>query len=113
MNTLLTVVHIVTCFFLVVVVLLQSGKGADISASLSGSSQTVFGSSGGSNFFTKMTAVLAAIFMITSVILTILATRGQKSIFENAPTTAMPSAPVNPPAAPTTTSDTPASPQKP
>ncbi|MBN21297.1 MAG: preprotein translocase subunit SecG [Bdellovibrionaceae bacterium] len=82
MEKLITIVHIVTCVFLVLLVLVQSGKGAEVSASLGGSSQTVFGSSGGANFFTRLTAILAAIFMITSLSLTILGTNSRESVFE-------------------------------
>src|SRR3989338_6798643 len=67
MTTFLTIVHVSTCVLLILVVLIQSGKGAEISASLGGSSQTVFGSSGGANFFTRLTAGLATVFMITSL----------------------------------------------
>jgi preprotein translocase subunit SecG len=90
MTTFVTVVHIITCFLIIVVVLMQSGKGADISASLGGSSNTVFGSSGGANFFTKTTFVLAAIFMFTSIGLTILGTREKRSVFDTAPATSIP-----------------------
>ncbi|MFN7684362.1 MAG: preprotein translocase subunit SecG [Oligoflexia bacterium] len=82
MQSLLNVVHIITCILLILVVLIQSGKGAEISASFGGSSQTVFGSSGGANFFTRLTTTLAAIFMVTSVALTILANQSKKSVFE-------------------------------
>jgi len=71
MLTLVTTVHIITCVLLVLVVLVQSGKGAEISASFGGSSQTVFGSSGGANFFTRFTGGAAALFMCTSIFLTI------------------------------------------
>lgn len=90
MTTFVTVVHIVTCFLIVVVVLMQSGKGADISATLGGSSNTVFGSSGGANFFTKTTFVLAAIFMMTSLGLTIMGGREKRSVFDSAPVTTTP-----------------------
>ena len=69
MATLITWVHCLTCILLVAVVLVQSGKGAEISASLGGSSQTVFGSSGGANFFSTFTGICAALFMFTSVFL--------------------------------------------
>ena len=82
MSTLVSVIHIVACVFLVLVVLIQSGKGAEISASFSGSSQTVFGSSGGANFFTRFTAAMAAIFMVTSLVLTVLGGQAKKSLFE-------------------------------
>ena len=82
MITFLTVVHITTVVLIVIAVLLQSGKGAEISASFGGSSQTVFGSSGGANFFQKLTYGLAAVFMCTSLALTILPGKVKKSVFE-------------------------------
>ena len=82
MITFITAIHISTVVLLVITVLLQSGKGAEISASFGGSSQTVFGSSGGANFFQKLTYVLAGIFMVTSLTLTILPSRVKKSVFE-------------------------------
>jgi len=100
MTTFVTVIHIITCCLIVIVVLMQSGKGADISATLGGSSNTVFGSSGGANFFTKTTFVLAAIFMTTSLGLTILGGREKRSVFDSAPITTTPadssSIPVDP-----------------
>jgi preprotein translocase subunit SecG len=90
MSTLITVIHVITAFLLVLVVLLQSGKGAEISASLGGSSNTIFGSSGGANFFTRTTQVLAGIFMLTSFSLTVLGNANKKSVFDTgaAPVTA-------------------------
>lgn len=82
MSTFATVIHVITCVLIVLVVLMQSGKGAEISATLGGSSQTVFGSSGGANFFTRLTFTLAAIFMATSLVLTVMGSRSQTSIFE-------------------------------
>ena len=82
MSTFVSVIHVATCVLLVIVVLLQSGKGAEISASLAGSSQTVFGSSGGANFFTRLTFTLAMIFMITSLGLTVLGSRDRRSMFD-------------------------------
>ena len=84
MNTFVTVVHIVTCVLLVLVVLVQSGKGAEISASFSGSSQTVFGSSGGANFFTHFTQGAAAVFFCTSLALTVMSSQARRSLFETA-----------------------------
>jgi preprotein translocase subunit SecG len=83
MQTLVTVIHVVTCILLVLVVLIQSGKGAEISTSLAGSSQTVFGSSGGANFFTRFTSAAAAVFMVTSVALTLMSGQSRKSVFES------------------------------
>ena len=82
MQTVVTVIHVFTCILLILVVLLQSGKGAEISTSLSGSSQTVFGSSGGANFFTRFTSAAAAVFMITSLTLTLMGGESKKSLFE-------------------------------
>src|ERR1700758_281775 len=66
-----TVVHVILCVFIVLSVLVQQGKGAEISASFGGSSQTVFGSSGGANFFSTFTGVCAALFMMSSVFLAV------------------------------------------
>lgn len=77
MATFLLVLHVFTCILLVLVVLVQSGKDGGIGMmSGGGSSQTVFGSSGGANFFTKFTSACAAVFMVTSIFLTI--TKGNK-----------------------------------
>jgi preprotein translocase subunit SecG len=71
MFTVVTIVHILACVFLVVVVLLQTGKGADIGAVFGGgSSSTLFGSSGAGNFLTRLTTATAIVFMLTSLILT-------------------------------------------
>lgn len=95
MTTLITVIHVITCVLLVLVVLIQSGKGADISASFGGSSQTVFGSSGGANFFTRFTFGAAGVFMVTSIILSLSSARTEKSLLD-VPTPAAPTAPAAP-----------------
>ncbi len=65
MTLLLQIVYIAVCLFLIVVVLLQHGKGADIGVSLgAGSSNTVFGARGAGNFLTKLTTVSAVLFMV-------------------------------------------------
>jgi preprotein translocase subunit SecG len=70
MITAITVLHVLTCFILVVIVLLQTGKGADMGAVFGGgSSATLFGSSGAGNLLTKVTTAAAFIFMVTSLIL--------------------------------------------
>lgn len=110
MITFLTVVHITTIVFLVIAVLLQSGKGAEVSASFGGSSQTVFGSSGGANFFQKLTYGLAAVFMVTSLTLTILPGKVKKSVFEgySAPAAAPVDATAPAPATPEKAAEAPA-----
>ena len=73
MHTFITVFHIVMALFLILVVLLQSGKGANMGAAFgAGSSQTMFGSSGAGNFLTKLTTGAAIIFMVTSFSLAML-----------------------------------------
>jgi preprotein translocase subunit SecG len=64
------IIHVVSCFFLIVVVLLQTGKGADMGAVFGGGSQTLFGSGGAGNFLTRLTTATAVVFMLTSLILT-------------------------------------------
>ncbi|HXG15770.1 MAG TPA: preprotein translocase subunit SecG, partial [Calidithermus sp.] len=67
MFTALVVVHVLLCFAIIGVVLLQSGKGADIGSAFGGAgSQAVFGSMGTPTILTKLTAVVAAAFLITS-----------------------------------------------
>lgn len=69
MDTLLTIVHVLVCFFLIGIVLLQHGKGADIGASFGGSSQSLFGTEGPMPLLNKITTAVAIIFMVTSVAL--------------------------------------------
>lgn len=69
----LIIIHVLVCFLMIGAILLQSGKGAEIGASFGGSSQTVFGSRGPANFLSKFTVVVAAIFMLTSLSLAMLA----------------------------------------
>lgn len=62
------VVHVVVCVMLILIVLLQRGRGSDMGAVFGGgSSQTIFGSSGPGTFLGKVTAVVATVFMITSL----------------------------------------------
>ncbi len=73
MYTLIVILHVLVCFLMIGAILLQSGKGAEIGAAFGGSSQTVFGSRGPANFLSKFTVVVAAVFMVTSFSLAILA----------------------------------------
>jgi preprotein translocase subunit SecG len=75
MQTLVLVLHILAAAGIVVLVLLQHGKGADMGAAFgSGSSGSLFGATGSANFLSRTTAVLAAIFFLTSLTLAYLAT---------------------------------------
>ena len=77
MFILLTVIHVIVCLFLIVVVLLQSGKAADLAGAFGGmGSQTVFGPRGSATVLSRATTIAAALFMVTSLSLSILATRG-------------------------------------
>jgi len=69
MQTALIILHLVICITLIMIVLLQTGKGSEIGAVFGSSSQTLFGSTGGSTFFGKLTAGVAIVFMITSLVL--------------------------------------------
>src|SRR5271166_4956714 len=76
----LTIIHVLVCFFLVVVVLLQSGKAADLAGAFGGmGSQTAFGPRGSATVLSKATTLAAACFMVTSLTLAIMATRGASS----------------------------------
>jgi len=104
MTILLTLAHVFVCFFLILVVLLQTGKGADVAAAFGGSSQTAFGARGASTFLSKMTTVSAVIFMLTSLVLSLMSSRPGSSVLESTPASQAPiSAPapgaVPPPAA--------------
>ncbi len=86
MVILLTIIHIFVCVFLVVVVLLQSGQSGDIAAAFGGmGSQTAFGPRGAATVLTKATTWCAVIFMITSISLSVLASRktGNGSVLQN------------------------------
>jgi preprotein translocase subunit SecG len=84
--TFLLIVHIVVCFLLIFVVLIQSGKGAELGAAFGGSSQTLFGSRGAATFLNKMTTIAAVVFMITSLLLAVVTAKGG-SVVKNVPVT--------------------------
>ncbi len=80
MIVLVTAIHVILCLFLIVVVLLQSGKAADLAGAFGGmGSQTVFGPRGSATMLSKATTVAAAAFMVTSLTLSIMATRAGKA----------------------------------
>jgi preprotein translocase subunit SecG len=75
-HTFLSVLHVIVGLFLILVVLLQAGKGAAMGASLgTAGSQAMFGSSGAGNFLTKLTTAAAIIFMVTSLSLAVVSTK--------------------------------------
>jgi preprotein translocase subunit SecG len=110
MIILITIVHVIVCLFLIVVVLLQSGKAGDISAAFGGQgSQAAFGPRGAATALSKATTVSAVLFMLTSITLSVNAIKqgGAKSVLQG-----VKSAPVSAPAKtqPVTPAPTPANP---
>ncbi|MFQ5668610.1 MAG: preprotein translocase subunit SecG [Candidatus Binatia bacterium] len=103
MYTIVTIIHVIACLILIGIVLLQQGKGADMGAVFGGSSSTIFGSSGAGNFLTRLTTVVAVVFMLTSLTLTYSSARRLGStVFDTAPLPEPPplQAPANPGARP-------------
>lgn len=86
MNTLIIILHILICFILIIAVLLQSGKAADLAGSFGGvGSQTAFGPRGATTLLAKITTAAAAIFMLTSIGLWLISTKGEKSVMKSVP----------------------------
>jgi preprotein translocase subunit SecG len=105
--------YVLVCLCLLLVVLLQQGKGGDIASAFGGgSSQTAFGARGGATVLTKATAVLAVFFMAGALGLAIVGNRGPGTLMRGTapPVSATPAAPATPPAATpaTGTADAPA-----
>ena len=91
------ILHVVVSIGLILVVLLQTGKGAEVGAVFGGSSSTIFGSSGAGNFLTRLTTGMAIVFMVTSLTLGYFtAKRPTATIFDNRAPAAEPRAPVQP-----------------
>ncbi len=92
MYPVLILMHLLLSLALIGVILIQSGKGADIGAAFGGgSSQTVFGARGPTTFLHRLTTALAALFMVTSIILTIYVSRGPASVITEEPVKPAPS----------------------
>jgi preprotein translocase subunit SecG len=105
MITLITLVHIVVCFFIIIVVLLQSGKSGDISAAFGGQgSQTAFGPRGAASALSRATTWSAVAFMVTSITLSIYASRhtGPNSVLQGMKSQPAKTQPAPKPAAPPT-----------
>jgi preprotein translocase subunit SecG len=83
LTVLITLIHIVICFILIVAVLLQSGKAADLAGAFGGvGSQTAFGPRGSANLLSKVTTISAILFMFTSMGLWILSAKGSSSVLK-------------------------------
>lgn len=95
MQSILLLVHTLVCVFIIVLVLLQHGKGADVGAAFgSGGSNTMFGSEGSLPFLVKVTCVLAVIFYLTSISLGHLAGVQSKQQKSQVSTPAVPNVPM-------------------
>lgn len=96
MTILIMIIHVIVCFFLISIVLLQGGKGAELGAAFGGSSQTIFGSRGAATFLSKMTTVAAIVFMITSLVLAVIAAKSGSVVKQSPVTEERKSAPPTP-----------------
>ncbi|MDA8027686.1 MAG: preprotein translocase subunit SecG [Nitrospiraceae bacterium] len=91
MSIFITIVHVLTSLLIIAAVLLQSGKGAETGVMIGGSSQSMFGARGATPFLSKVTVVLATIFMVTSLSLALLKQNPVgSSLLLNAPIKALP-----------------------
>ena len=100
----LVFIHVLVSVILILVVLLQTGKGADLAGAFGGGgSQTAFGSRGAATLLSKVTTGAAVIFMITSFTLSFLALRGSTSVLDSVPLPAASAPSSPPPAAPAPT----------
>ena len=101
MYTLVLILHVIVSLALILIVLLQTGKGAEMGAGFGGgSNQTIFGSRGAATFLSKVTTGAAVIFMLTSLSLAYLTSQRTGSVIREAAPAAAPAAPATPPAAP-------------
>lgn len=101
MNTALIVFHYFVCSSLIILILLQAGKGADIGAAFGGASQTVFGGRGPATFLSKATTVAAVLFLFTSISLAQMSKQSSiKSVLDSIPVTQQVGAPESAPVIP-------------
>ena len=80
LTSILNVIHIAVCLFLILVVLVQQSKGGGLSGALGGGAAQVFGGRSSANFMTRLTGVMAAVFMITSLTLAWLSSAGDREM---------------------------------
>lgn len=82
LQTFLNIVHVFVCLFLILVVLLQQGRGGGMGSAFGGASAQVFGGRGAGNFLTRLTAICAVVFMATSMSLAYLSSAGDRQLKE-------------------------------
>jgi len=93
----LVILHVMVAIALILIVLLQAGKGAGIGAAFGGASQTVFGPRGPGSFLGKLTTAAAGIFMVTSLVLAVFSSQPGGSVVLTAPTPRPPASPTERP----------------
>jgi preprotein translocase subunit SecG len=97
MQTFVLVVHIILAILMIVLILVQHGKGADAGASFGGGgAATIFGASGSGNFMTRLTAILTALFFVTSLTLAIFAKKQTTDDYSLSSIQSAPTVPVQP-----------------
>ncbi|TSH77414.1 preprotein translocase subunit SecG [Acinetobacter sp. RF15A] len=97
MQTFVLVVHIILAILMIVLILVQHGKGADAGASFGGGgAATIFGASGSGNFLTRLTAVFTALFFVTSITLAIFAKKQTTDAYSLSSVQSVPAAPAQP-----------------
>jgi preprotein translocase subunit SecG len=110
----LTIIHVLMCFAIIAIVLLQAGKGADIGSAFGGAgSQAVFGSMGTPTVLGKITTGVAIVFAITSFTLAMMGGQRGSSVVRDAPPVTTPASPAGPAPGTPATPDTPAVPAAP
>ncbi|WP_437598148.1 preprotein translocase subunit SecG [Sorangium sp. So ce590] len=82
LHTFLNILHVFVCLFLILVVLLQQGRGGGMGSAMGGATAQVFGGRGAGNFMTRLTAACAAVFMATSLSLAYLSSAGDRALRE-------------------------------
>jgi preprotein translocase subunit SecG len=80
LHTFLNVLHVFVCLFLILVVLLQQGKGGGLGGLGGAAATQVFGGRGAGNFMTRLTAICAFIFMVTSMVLAFISSQGDRDL---------------------------------
>ena len=88
MEILLKIIHVIAAVFLILVVLLQSGRGGGVGAALGGASAQVFGGRGAGNFLTRLTTGAAVVFFCTSMTLSMMSSRHRSVMVGNIPQSA-------------------------
>ena len=80
LQSIINAFHIIICAILILVILLQQSRGGGLGGALGGSATQVFGGRGSANFMTRLTAVLAVLFMLTSMSLAFLSSAGDREM---------------------------------